>query len=60
MFVLCSVTQLHRTLQPCGLQLARLLCPWDFPGKNAGGTIKDESPEMEERSEPLQSCAYTA
>ena len=24
-------------LRPHGLQLARLLCPWDFPGKNPGG-----------------------
>ena len=23
-------------LQPCGLQPARLLCPWDFSGKSAG------------------------
>ena len=23
-------------LQPHGLQSARLLCPWDFPGKNTG------------------------
>ena len=24
------------SLQPCGLQSARLLHPWDFPGKNTG------------------------
>ena len=24
------------SLQPRGLQLTRLLCPWDFPGKNTG------------------------
>ena len=24
------------SLQPHGLQSARLLCPWDFPGKNIG------------------------
>ena len=24
------------SLQPHGLQLARLLCPWDFPGKKTG------------------------
>ena len=24
------------TLQPHGLQSARLLCPWESPGKNAG------------------------
>ena len=25
-----------RLLRPCGLWPVRLLCPWDFPGKNAG------------------------
>ena len=34
------------------MDYARLLCPWDFPGKNAGATIKGEGPEPEERSEP--------
>ena len=24
------------SLQPHGLQPARLICPWDFPGKNSG------------------------
>ena len=24
------------TLQPYGLEPARLLCPWDSPGKNTG------------------------
>ena len=24
------------SLQPHGLQPAKLLCPWDFPGKNTG------------------------
>ena len=24
------------SLQPHGLEPARLLCPWDFPGKNTG------------------------
>ena len=29
--------QLRPTLcDPHGLQSARLLCPWDFPGKNTG------------------------
>ena len=32
-----SVTKSSLTLQgPHGLQPARLLCPWDFPGKNTG------------------------
>ena len=33
----CLVTKLCPTLlQPHGLSPARLLCPWDFPGKNTG------------------------
>ena len=27
---------MSNSLQPHGLQLARFLCPWDFPGKNTG------------------------
>ena len=27
---------MSESLQPYGLQPARLLCPWDFPGKNTG------------------------
>ena len=30
----CSVVS--DSLQPRGLQAARLLCPWNFPGKNTG------------------------
>ena len=30
----CSVVS--NSLWPHGLQAARLLCPWDFPGKNSG------------------------
>ena len=30
----CSVTQSCPTLQPFGLQPARLLCPWDSQGRN--------------------------
>ena len=30
----CSVVS--NSLQPHGLQPTRLLCPWDFPGKNTG------------------------
>ena len=33
----CLVTRLCLTLlRPHGLEPARLLCPWDFPGKNTG------------------------
>ena len=36
-FVVVLVAKLHLTLlRPHGLQPARLLCPWDFPGKNTG------------------------
>ena len=31
----CSV--MSNSLQPYGLEPARLLCPWGFSGKNAGG-----------------------
>ena len=34
--VVVLVTQLCPTLQPHALQPARLLCPWDSPGKNTG------------------------
>ena len=27
---------MNNSLQPYGLQTTRLLCPWDFPGKNTG------------------------
>ena len=32
----CSVAQSCPTLRPQGLQPARLLCPWDSPGKSTG------------------------
>ena len=32
--VSCSV--MSKSLPPHGLQPARLLCPWDSPGKNTG------------------------
>ena len=32
----CSVTQSFLTLQPHGLYPTRLLCPWNFVGKNTG------------------------
>ena len=28
---------MSNSLQPYGLEPIRLLCPWDFPGKNTGG-----------------------
>ena len=36
MAYLGSAAQSCPTLRPHGLQPARLLCPWDFPGKKAG------------------------
>ena len=33
---ICSVAQSRLTLWSYRLQAARLLCPWDFPGKNIG------------------------
>ena len=27
---------ISNSLQPHGLELSRILCPWDFPGKNTG------------------------
>ena len=32
----CLVNKLYPTLQPHGLESTKLLCPWDFPGKNTG------------------------
>ena len=34
--VLVSCSVVSDSLQPCGLQPARLLCPWNSPGKNTG------------------------
>ena len=36
-WIICVLAQSRPTLQrPHGLQTARLLCPWDSPGKNTG------------------------
>ena len=34
---MCVHSAVSDSLGPHGLQLARLLCPWNFPGKNTGG-----------------------
>ena len=34
--LVCLAAQLCLTLWPFGLQLTRILCPWDFSGKNTG------------------------
>ena len=36
MLLLFSHSVVSNPLRPHGLQHARLLCPWDFPGKNTG------------------------
>ena len=36
MMLLFSHKVVSDFLQPCALQPARLLCPWNFPGKNTG------------------------
>ena len=33
---ICLLCSSSNSLQPCGLWPARLLSPWDFPGKNPG------------------------
>ena len=33
---MCVRSVVSNSLQPHGLQAARLLCPWDSPGKNTG------------------------
>jgi len=35
-------------VQPCGLQSARILCPWDSSGKNAGVAYGAGYPHAEE------------
>ena len=47
------------SLQPNGLRPTRLLCPWDFPGKNIGGLPFPSpgdlsNPGIEPRSPALQ------
>ena len=32
----CLVAKVCLTLRPHGLQPSKILCPWDFPGKNTG------------------------
>ena len=52
-------------MQPHGLQPTRLLCPWDFPGKNLGGLPFPSpgelpNPGIELRSPALQADALTS
>ena len=34
--IVCVCSVVSDSLQPRGLRPARLLCPWNFPGKNTG------------------------
>ena len=36
LLLLLSRSVMSNCFRPRGLKLARLLCPWDFPGKNTG------------------------
>ena len=36
-YCVCVSSAMSDSLRPHGLQPARLLCPWDFPGKNTRG-----------------------
>ena len=38
LYILCSHSVVSASLLPCGLQAARLLCPWDSPSKNTGAS----------------------
>ena len=50
--------QLCPTLLPPGLQTSRLLCPWDFPGKNTGMGCQFllQCVKVKSESELAQSC----
>ena len=53
----CLVTQLCSTLlRPHGLQPTRLLCAWDFPGKNTGVGCHVLSGKLPDPGTELESC----
>ena len=54
----CSIAKLHLTLLwSHGLQPVRLLCPWDFPGKNTGGgSISFSRGSSQSRDQTHVSC----
>ena len=43
-------------LQPHGLQHARLLCPWDFQGKNTPGGSVVKNPPAKQETELRSLC----
>ena len=52
----CAALNLSATsdsLQTLGLQPARFLCPWDFPGKNTGVDMK-----IQELNQGLLCCSW--
>ena len=55
--------ELCLTLRPCGLLPARLLCPWDSPGKNTGvgchGLLQGNLPHPGIEPMSLTSPAWT-
>ena len=60
---ICKITmkaaQLCDSWRPRGLQPARLLCPWDSPGKNTGvgGHFLLQCMKVKSESEATQSCS---
>ena len=38
------------SLRPCGLEPARLICPWDFLGKNTGASCRFLLPKIQPAS----------
>ena len=53
----CPIPQSCQTLQSCELQPARLLCPWDSPGKNPGVVaISSSRRSSRPRDQPRVSC----
>ena len=58
MYVLCSVPQSCQTI--CNLmEPTRLLCPWNFSGKNNGGLPLPTSGDLPDSSIELASSALT-
>ena len=55
--VSCSVVS--DSLGPLGLQLSRLLCPWDFPGKKKGVGCHFPDPGIKPASPALAGGFFT-
>ena len=48
----CAHSVMSNSLQPYGLQPIRLLCPWDFQGKNTGVGCQGDLPSPGGSSQP--------